>query len=505
MTRAAILLIGFVALAVLGWPQTMTAWLGGLTTLAMNHAGSWFLWFSTGLLLLGVVLALSPAGRLRLGGEDERPEFGLPSWLAMLFAAGMGSGLVFWGVAEPLTHVGTVPEMALPDAAIAKPAATAMAITWFHWGLHAWAIYALAALAIAWFHTRRGSAEMPSASIELGWKGWLPAPIPAWLGEAADLLGIAAVVFGVAGALANSIILLGVGLDALLPNPLPRQPMYLGLLALLTAAFMTSAATGISHGIRWLSNLNLMIALGLLIILFVISDPTGSLGLDALRQWISGMPSWSLHLIEVSGSNAWADGWTVTYLIWWIAWTPFVGLFIARISRGRTLRAFLMGVIFMPTCFSIIWFVVLGGGALAFEQANGGLLTKALDVHYTRPLFLWLDALPMGTLLAWASCALLFVFMVTSADSASYVLGMLSSGNPRPDMTNKLGWGALLTVLTAGLLLRDDVDVNKTVAILGAIPFSLFLVFQVVGLLRDVISGHNNLKQNAAGDARRNE
>jgi glycine betaine transporter len=331
--------------------------------------------------------------------------------------------------------------------------------------------------------------ESPSGSILSGWSGWLPEPVARGLGRLADLLGIAAVVFGVAGALANSIILLGVGVEGLTGARLPTQPLYLGLLALLAAAFMTSAATGIDRGIRILSSLNLLIALVLLGVLWASSEPAAmsAIGLDALAVWIAELPRWSFSLIEVDAGRAWADGWTLTYLIWWIAWTPFVGLFIARISRGRTLRTFLLGVIGVPTLFSMAWFAVLGGGALAFDQTHQGMLSNALGEHYTRPLFLWLEHLPHGTLLAWTCCLLLFVFMITSADSAAYVLGMLSSGTPQPTLSHKLGWGAILTLLTAGLLVRDDVDVNKAVAIIGALPFAVFLALQAVGLIRAVL------------------
>ncbi|WP_295883515.1 BCCT family transporter [uncultured Thiohalocapsa sp.] len=484
-TQAALAIIALLALAVLGWPDTATAVLSGITGAIVDTAGWLVLLFATALLLLGCAIAASPLGHLRLGGRDERPEFGMPSWLAMLFAAGMGSGLVFWGVAEPLTHSRTL------ATAGADSAAAAMAITWFHWGLHAWAIYALAALSIAWFHTRRGLPETPSAGIAAGWRGWLPAPLCDALGRAADLVGVAAVVFGVAGALANSIILLRVGIAAATGWTPPGMVLQLALLTLLAAAFMTSAVTGISHGIRWLSNLNLVAALVLLLALLVLGAPAAAsaLGLEALGTWLAAMPRWSLAPISMDGADGlpregWAGDWTLTYLVWWIAWTPFVGLFIARISRGRTLRTFLLGVMLVPTLFSMLWFTVLGGGALAYDAAQDGRLTAALSDHYTRPLFLWLDALPLGPALALLVCGLLFVFMITSADSACFVLGMLSTGRADPGTPSKLGWGLLLTALTAGLLLRNDVDVNKAVAIIGALPFTVFLLLQVIALLR---------------------
>jgi len=501
-TRAALAVVALLTLWILGWPAAATSAIGAITGAIVDTAGWLVLLFATALLVLGSLIVVSPAGRLRLGPPEATPEFSLLSWLAMLFAAGMGSGLVFWGVAEPLTHSQT---LAAGAVSTTGAEATAMAITWFHWGLHAWAIYALAALAIAWFHTRRGLPETPSASIAAGWRGWLPGPLCHALGRAADLVGVAAVIFGVAGALANSIILLQAGIDSAIGWTASSMGLQLALLALLAAAFTGSAATGIGGGIRWLSNLNLATALALMLALLVLGNPAAvaALGVEALGTWLAAMPDWSLapirmHAADAPATDDWAGDWTITYLVWWIAWTPFVGLFIARISRGRTLRTFLLGAILVPTLVSMLWFAVLGGGALAYDAAEGELLRASLAEHYTRPLFLWLDALPSGNLLAWLVCALLFIFMVTSADSACFVLGMLSSGRTQPDLTSKLGWGLLLTALTAGLLLRNDVDVNKAVAIIGALPFTLFLLLQVVALVRALLGRQHGERAPAA-------
>jgi glycine betaine transporter len=481
IASVALALIALTSVAVLLSPEALTSFIGQVTGLVIHGAGGAILLFCSLLLLLGLIIAASPAGRLRLGGDGERPEFGLPSWLAMLFAAGMGSGLVFWGVAEPLTQALTLERNGVDQAA-----ATGMALTWFHWGLHAWAIYALSALAIAWFHTRRDAREVPSASIELGLRGWAPAKVLGGVGTLADLAGVAAVVFGVAGALANSIVLLRVGIDATTGWSPDGISLQLAILAALTLVFMASAISGIGRGIRTLSNLNLIVAFALLLTLLVLGTgpATMDLALGAMARWTAEMPLWSVRQVELPSSSGWAEDWTLTYLVWWIAWTPFVGVFIARISRGRTLRTFLAGVILIPTLFSMLWFAVLGGGAVAYDQAQYGMLTQALSEHYTRPLFLWLDALPAGALLMAVVCLLLFVFMVTSADSACFVLGMLSTGRNNPSTATKLAWGLLLTALTAGLVIRNDVDVNRAVAIVGAIPFMLVLLLQVIGLCR---------------------
>ncbi len=485
VTLTALGLITLLAVAVLLAPGGTTAAIAFITRSLLHIAGDTVLIFASSLVLLCALIAAGPAGRLRLGAADEAPEFGLPSWLAMLFAAGMGSGLVFWGVAEPLTHMAS-----LRDEGVEQAAASGLAMTWFHWGLHAWSIYATAALTIAWFHTRAGLTETPSASIAAGWRGWLPRGLATNLGRVADLIAVAAVVFGVAGALANSIVLLRAGIDAATGWAPAAVPLQLGILALLALTFMASAVSGIGRGIRWLSDINMIAAFALLLALMALGTGATSLTLtlDALGHWAASLPGWSVRPIEMAANANWAQEWTLTNLLWWIAWTPFVGVFVARISRGRTLRTFLLGVVLVPSLVSMLWFAILGGGALGWDAANGGALESALAEHYTRPLFVWLEALPLGTLLMVLVCVLLFVFMITSADSACFVLGMLSSGKTSPGAATKLAWGLLLTGLTAGLLLRNDVDVNRAVAIVGALPFSLFLLLQVIALCRALLA-----------------
>ena len=206
--------------------------------------------------------------------------------------------------------------------------------------------------------------------------------------------------------------------------------------------------------------------------------------IEATVKYISALPSWSSQLIAVDEKYQWAQGWTITYLIWWIAWTPFVGLFIARISRGRSIREYLIAVIFVPTIVSMIWFSLFGGGALAFDQQNQGVLTELLAGSYTEPLFAWLSNLPFGAALKIAAAILLFIFLITSADSAAYVLGILGeNGKAKPSRFARLSWGLVIVVIAGALLLRNNVDINKAVAIVGAIPFTLVLWLYAIVLL----------------------
>jgi len=480
--RITALFIASIALLVLAFPDFATTTIGAATTWFIHRLGVTVLWLSSLFLLLCAFLLIGPWGRMRLGGEAERPEFGTFSWLSMLFAAGMGSGLVFWGVAEPLTHAS---HALFPGQSGLGLYVMAIAVTYFHWGLHAWAIYAIAGLVVAWFSYRHGAPEAPSGALTMGLEGWLR---PVWrntLGVTANVMAIAAVVFGVAGALANGTILLHHGLDEASGASLPVGSSYVIILSAMGIAFLASANSGIQRGIRWLSTGNFLLALFLLLLVLWHSD--GQLILRVLwggiARYAEFLPLWSVRQIAVEGSLEWSSGWTISYLLWWIAWTPFVGIFIARISRGRSVRGYVLGVLGVPVVFSMVWFAVMGGGALAYDAGHEGLLSRAVTADYTAPLFLWFGSMGGGSGVAFSyvACILLFVFLVTSADSAAYVMGMLSrNGDPDPPKRSKFLWGSLTVLLAGGLLARNSADVNKAVAIAGAIPYMLLLMIQVL-------------------------
>ena len=483
--RIVTILIAAAALWVLAFPAPATQLLGGATALVLAVLDVPVLWLSTGLLLLCVVVAAGPWGRMRLGGPADRPEFGTFSWLSMLFAAGMGSGLMFWGVAEPLAHYAGAP---LPGAASTRPQ-LALAVTYFHWGLHAWAIYAVAGLVVAWFTYREGAPETPSGALEHGLQGWLGPRARRSLGLGADALALAAIVFGVAGTLANGTILLHRGLGYLGGMALPAGTSQALILAAMAIAFMSSAISGIERGIRWLSVVNVGLAVLLMAAVLLLTDAVQawrSLS-QGTAAYLRHLPDWSVRPLGAGGNTGWAQDWTITYLLWWIAWAPFVGVFLSRISRGRSLRAFVLGVIGAPVVFSLVWFAVLGGGALAYDAGHGQVLSRAVETDYTAPLFLWLRTFPgaAGVACGWIACMLLFLFIVAGADSAAYVLGMLAHrGHPQPPVRSRLLWGTLTVALAAGLLFRDSADVNKSVAIVGAIPYAPLLALLVVVWLR---------------------
>ncbi|MFK7957494.1 MAG: BCCT family transporter [Lysobacterales bacterium] len=502
--------VGLLGVVVLLFPESVANGIAEITQWVVSAAGRWVLWLCSAAVLLSILLVVGPWGRRRLGGSDGQPEFSLVAWLAMLFAAGMGSGLVFWGLAEPLSHYALEPAVGLGSDSAASSngrASQALALTFLHWGVHAWAVYAVAGLAFACLgstvtaqvgsaktNTQSGRASSAVKRSELGHGEALIASLTGadvgargtriW-GRLFDLVALLAVLFGVAGSLANGVDLLQVGLTAQGGESIPG---WLLLLVLGTLS-LVSAGSGLRRGIRVLSLFNMALALTLMIWLWLVIDwrTVLSLLMDSVWLYLKALPSWSIRLIaDADAGTDWAEGWTVVYLLWWIAWTPFVGIFLAGISRGRSVRQYLVGVIGVPVVVSLLWFGAFGGGGLAFEQANPGALTAALGEHYTAPLFVWYSQLPGGSVLAWGSLLTLSVFLVTSADSATWVMRRLA-GAWLPAVP--WVWGLLMLLMGFALVLRGEVDVNKQVAIAGAIPFSFVLVLQITALVRWLLIG----------------
>jgi glycine betaine transporter len=450
---------------------------------AVFRALDWFYMFAvTALLIASLALALSKYGRLRLGAPNDKPEFSTPSWLAMLFAAGMGVGLIFWGVAEPMIHYAGAPGTEPYTAAAAR---RAFVLTSFHWGVHAWAVYCMAALVIAYYGYRRGGSHLPGTPILRGFRGRWVAP-SAWT---ADLVGVLAVTFGVAGSVAMGVLQLHTGLNAVGGISIDSAAVLIAILLALVACYTASAATSISKGIKWLSNLNMTLAIVLMLFVLV-AGPTAVLlkgFVSGVGDYVTSLLSLSLRLYPYEDHQAWLGSWTLTYFIWWIAWAPFVGVFIARISRGRTIREFVFGVIFAPTLFSLFWFAVFGGTALHEEIHGAGGIASLARENATVALFTLFDRLPLTTILSTIAIMLLFVFLVTSVDSATFVLGMLTSGgSSNPPRRRKLAWGVIVGLLGGALALTRDVAMLRSVAVLWAIPFTFILLVQVVALLRTV-------------------
>jgi len=366
-----------------------------------------------------------------------------------------------------------------------EAARRAMVITHFHWGLHAWGIYAIAGLVLGWFGFRKGTPYLPGAPLRAVFRGRWVTPVAAL----ADLIAVLAVALGVAGAMAMGTMQFHTGLAAV--TDLPADALWLRMLILgvLFVCYTISATTSLDKGIRILSNVNMALAIALLVFA-LIAGPTAQL----LRGFVTGLgdylvaaPALSLNTWPYAENSGWFHGWTLIYFMWWIAWAPFVGIFIARISRGRTIREFALGVIGAPTLFSVLWFSIFGGIGMHEELNGAGGIAAMVNENVTVALFELFEILPLGGLLSAIAITLVFIFLVTSVDSATYVLGMLTSqGSMDPPVSRKLGWGIALGVLGGALIIAERFDVVRAIAILGAIPFTLVMLLQVVALLRSM-------------------
>jgi len=487
-TRSPLLVrnLSFLAVGVFGvWgllaPQGMTEAASGLVGFVLSSVGWMYLALCSAFLVLGAFLAFGPYGGVRLGPDDSRPEFSTLSWLAMLFAGGMGAGLVFWGVAEPVSHFAHPPGEVPPGSPAS--ARLAMVLSNMHWGLHAWAIYAVCALVIAYFTFR---LDMP---------GLISTPIRAALpkgrateslGIASDVIGVFAVIFGLAGSLVMGVLQVRAGLFEVY-GLTPTTTASLVILAVVTAAVLVSASTGLSKGIQLLSNVNMALAVALVLFVLLVGPTSYVMEsfVNAVGDYLTALPSYAFRLLSYEGEMEWTSTWTLTYLIWWVAWGPFVGIFIARISRGRTIRQFCLGVIVLPTLFSMFWFATLGGTGIWIELEGSGGLSELVYEDTAKALFAFLSFMPGAALLSGLSVALVFIFLVTSADSGTFVVSMMTSeGNLEPTTRLKMIWGGLITAITVAVLLLGSVEVAKAMAIFGAVPFTLILVFQIVAFLR---------------------
>jgi len=456
---------------VVAFPQISISYIARLTQYTIDQFGLSFVLFSSVMVLLTFSISLSPLGKIRLGGEMSKPEFSTSSWLAMLFTAGMGSGLIFWGIAEPSFHASNLPSFAQN---LGDNTDTALALTYFHWGLHAWSIYAIAALAIAWFsYNRKRTLHISSMFTSKPKRG---------IFSILDWMAVIAIMFGVAGTFANAIALIQTGLEQTLSIAIDSFLFRYSLLIMIAFLFTTSSLLGLKKGIKRLSLLNTIIMLAMVGAVFVLVDPVQTLVRIASSSisYIELLPKVSFAIDQ--HSRDWSLGWTVTYLVWWIAWAPFVGPFIARISKGRTIRQFLICVVLVPTFASIIWFSTFGGASL--DSSFSANVAASVNDDYTKGLFVFFEQLPLSKMFGIAALILLITFIITSADSALLVCTMLTNSD---SSKTKILWAAILVSLSTALLYSNDVELNKQVAIAGALPFTLVIAIQVLALLKDML------------------
>lgn len=441
-------------------------------------------WYYTlvvgGFLVFVVWLGSSRFGRIRLGPSDSQPEYRYLTWFAMLFCAGMGIGLVFWAVAEPLSHLAD-PPMAEPGGAAART--EAIRFTFFHWGLHAWAIYIVVGLSLAYFTYRHGLA----LSIRSALYPLLGPRIHGRIGDAVDTFAVFGTMFGVATSLGFGVLQVNAGLASL--DILPQSTtIQLLLIAGITLAAVVSLMSGIDKGILRLSITNL--GIGAFLMAFVLfAGPTIDVLSSFVQQvghYVQTLPETTLWT-DAEARTGWQAGWTIFYWGWWISWAPFVGMFIARVSRGRTIREFVLGVLLVPVAFTFLWLAVFGNTAFSVDAATGGELSARVAEDPAIALFGLLGELPLTAVMTVLVILLVATYFVTSSDAASLVIDLLTSGgNTDSPKIQRVFWAALEGAVAGVLLLAGagGLQALQTAAITTALPFSVVMLVMCYGLVR---------------------
>ncbi|MET0999624.1 MAG: BCCT family transporter [Marmoricola sp.] len=478
------------ALGFLVWGFVDTASLGSVSSSALDWTvttmGWLFVLTASAFVVFVIWLAAGRFGDIPLGNDDEKPEFSTVSWIAMMFSAGMGIGLMFYGVSEPLSHfVDAPPGTGGGDSEAVQ---NAMATTLFHWTLHPWAIYAVVGIAIAYGVFRKGRPQLISSAFT-SLIGKRRADGPA--GRVIDILAIFATLFGSAASLGLGTLQIGSGLEIVGGIGKVGNGVLVAIITLLTIAFIASAISGIDKGIQWLSNTNMVLALTLAAFVFVVGPTVFILDLipTALGSYFQDLAMMSART-EASGGDGmaeWLSAWTVFYWAWWMSWTPFVGMFIARISRGRTIRQFVTGVLLVPSLVSLVWFAIFGGAAIHLQQGGTDLGGKA---SAESQLFGVLDQLPLATVTSILVMLLVAIFFVSGADAASIVMGTLSErGTLHPSRWTVIFWGvATGGVAAVMLLIGGDSALTglQNITIVAALPFVVVMVGLCFALVKDL-------------------
>lgn len=430
--------------------------------------------------VLGFVLWIlaSRYGEIRLGNPGEEPQFSLPAWLSMLFAAGMGMGLVFWGVAEPLNHYQTPPRAESLSSAAAQEA---IRFSFFHWALHPWAVYVIFGLGMALFHFRY---KLPLAPRSLLYPV-VGERIHGWVGHIIDAFCTIGTLLGVATSLGLGAMQINAGLSQVTELAYDLH-VQIWIIVLITLVATISTVTGVSRGIKYLSLFNAAMFVLLLVFVFV-AGPT----LFQIKLLVTGIGGYLQNLISMSlwldprQNSDWQANWTLFYWGWWISWSPFVGIFIARISRGRTVREFVTFVLLVPAFINCLWFSVFGGTALYVERFGAGQLLEPVTENVAMALHLLLEHLPWTQWMQWIALGLIVIFFITSSDSGSFVDDMVTSGgNPNPPVANRVFWGISEGAAAAVLLLAGGLKALQSASISAGLPQSVLLIFACVGLVK---------------------
>lgn len=439
----------------------------------IGNFGWTFVLIAFGALALSIFLIIGPYGKIRLGPDDSRPDFGTFSWVSMMFAAGLGAGLLFYGVGEPLSHW-TAPPHGLAEPKTEEAALVALRYTYFHWGFNGWAMYAVMGGAMAYFCYRRNMPILVSSTFSpiLG-----PDANSRPLGRIVDALSIVATLFGTATALGLNGLQLNSGLNYLFDGIPKSNLIAVVIIVAVTALFLVSATSGVEKGINILANLGSVATILLFLFFLVLGGST----VLVISQGIESIGSYIIQVLPMSlqtgvGDEQWMAGWTIFYWAWWISWAPFVGMFVARISRGRTIREFVFGVAAAPTGFGFLWFAIVGGTGIELQRSGAADIVSSLSTPELS-LFTALDALPFPVISSALCVFLIALFFISGADAASVVMAtMASRGSLEPSRLVVVILGVLMGGIACAMLLAGGLSALQQAAILGSVPFTFVIV-----------------------------
>lgn len=478
-----VLFVAFVTVYCAVFPQQAQTQLNLVKNILFNNF-SWFYIFAGSIFFLFLFfLSVSRLGDIRLGSDTDEPEFSFASWIAMLFAAGMGIGLMYFGVAEPILHY---LKPLHPNLSEAERMKEAMVTTFYHWGIHAWAIYAVIALALAYFGFRY---KLP-LTVRSGFYPLLKNRISGFWGNAIDVIALCSTIFGLSTTLGFGVMQVNAGFNSLgLIDSNEFSVLAIIVIVAITLAVL-SAISGVGKGVKILSEINLTLA-GLLLIFVIVSGPTlllfSSLT-ESIGYYFSSLLEISFRTFAYEPENqGWLSGWTVLYWAWWASWAPFVGLFIAKISKGRTIREFILGVLFVPTLFNILWMTSFGGSAIWLDQQTAGALAE-VSGNTEQLLFTFFEQLPFGTIASAVAVLVISIFFITSADSGILVLNSIASqGEENAPKWQSIFWGALLAALAISLLYSGGLSSLQTMTLIIALPFTFIMLILCFGLWKGLM------------------
>lgn len=474
-----------ICIAIVLWGSFAPDHLNQLTTSATKFIYDQFGWLYMIVIVVMITFCIymmfSRFGKIKLGKDDDKPDFSLPAWFAMLFSAGMGIGLMFFTTAETISHAFIKSPNAVPGSE--QAILDSLQYTALHWGFHGWGLYAVVGLIFAYFKFRVGAPGLISATLEpLFGEKLMRGP----LGQVFDTLAIFATVVGVASTLGFGSAQINSGLTFIFNAP-DAFWFQLLILTIATVIFIISAWSGLGNGIKYLSSINMVLAIILLCTLFIVGPSMYILNMftTTIGNYLSNFIQMSFDLKPVNeNQREWINEWTVFYWAWWISWAPFVGMFIARVSKGRTIKQFITGVLIAPTLVTLIFFAVFGGSALNLEQHGIAKLSELATETVTFGMY---EYYPIGTILSFLTVVVIAIFFITSADSATFVLGMFSTGGQlNPSNLVKITWGVILSAMAAIVMYSGGIGGFQNMLIIAGLPFSIILILMLLSFYKKI-------------------